>query len=111
MTRMGTLGAKRLSGGSKLGSMLAGSMLSSLKRMNAANFDKRETQMSFIESNYGESVFEITDEKIKQHFDKKISQNKTNFDMQVKNMKPIVMQMAVEFLLKQSVSLAELLTN
>ena len=67
--------------------------------------------MSYIESNCGESVFEITDEKIKQHFDKKITQNKTNFDMQVKNMKPIVMQMAVDFLLKQSVSLAELLTS
>ena len=35
---------------------------------------------------------------MKEYMDKKIHQNKVNFDQMVKNMKPIVMKEALEFL-------------
>ena len=63
--------------------------------MNAANFDKRESKLSYLSSANGDSLYENMDEKLKLFLEKKIAQNKTNFDMQVKNMKPIVMDMAV----------------
>ena len=41
-------------------------------------------------------------ESINQYINKEISKNKAGFDLQVKNLKPIIMQEAVEFIKEQA---------
>ena len=117
--RLGTMNPRK-AGGSKLEQIFlssggAAGMTSVLKRMTI-NYDKAESGLSFITSVDGaggpeSSFMEITDEKMKQYMEKKIHQNQINFDMQVKNMKPIAMQIAVDFLKKESQFLANVLTR
>lgn len=57
------------------------------------------------------SDFEPTDEKLKQYMEKRLAQNKINFELQVKNIKPIVFEEAVQFLIRESASIADMLTK
>ena len=43
--------------------------------------------------------------------EKKVQKEKTNFDMQLKNLKPIVMREAIEFVKREADSITTLLTR
>ena len=55
--------------------------------------------------------FEYTEKDMKEYMDKKIHQNKVNFDQLVKNMKPIVMKEALDFVKQQTQVVVKLLTK
>ena len=77
-----------------------------LKHLNNDQLQKIDSKMSNISTK-----FDVTDEDMKQYLQKKIDQNKTAFDQQVKNIKPIVMNEAVEFLKEQTNALVKVLTK
>ena len=51
------------------------------------------------------------DARIQEYLEKKIAKNKINFEQQVKNMKPIVMQEAAKFIKEQAHAITKMLTR
>ena len=108
-TNMGKTFGKH-SSSSRHDSVIGGSPNTHMK-ISAVRAETKQSRVSIVDSSKAMSLLDHADENIQHLMNKKISQNKTNFDLQVKNMKPIIMEMAVSFLKTQSLSLAKILTS
>ena len=53
----------------------------------------------------------LVDEDLKTYVDKRLKQNWKRLDRHVKNMKPIVMQEAVHFLMEKAATITKILTH
>ena len=85
------------------------SILSIIGRLKRFNADQLQTIHGKLSN--ASSQFELTDAELKKYLDKRIHQNKANYDQQVKNMKPIVMKEALEFVKQQTDAIVKLLTK
>ena len=56
-------------------------------------------------------VSEFDDQEAQNSFKRHIAKIESNFELKLKNLKPIVFEEAVEFLRKKSESIAEQMTN
>ena len=102
-------GGSHFSGMSKMGgdgTMMKKSIMSKLQKFDSKQLESLASNISF-----DPSEIELTDVQMKKIVEQKIEKNRIIYEQQLKNVKPIAKQIAVDFLKLQTEKIVKMLTS